>query len=498
MASSWPAPATPPRPVTTSNGDSKLGCCPKSELSSPRPNSENEVFGPSRSDCGPLAGTPGSDSGGRLNAAAFNSRAAGANSITANSDLWPPLLATVILASGAHVGLGQEALRSSLAGEEAVKMRRNALQNQPANLQWGIAKFVVGSALGLEWNDNVSYSDANQQPDLILRPAFSLGAVAPFTENNALYATFDISYAKYIKFPEYDRLVISPGTQVGFDIYVKDFHFDLHDAISVTDRPIAQGTISGAGDYGEFANVAGLGVDWDLSQVILSVNYDHENAIATTSSFSYLDRAVENFVGRATLQPSQSWSYGPEASGGIARYDEPVLADSENCSVGGFAAWQPTTLFHGNLRAGYTAFYFHSQPNQTSPPDTASYYLALKLALHLNEVVSLSVDAGRQARLGINSELLDLWYARPRADWRLFEKIGLDTRLTFERGSDKGSSVLSIDEDYTLLGGGLGAAYQILEKLLLRLDYDYIVKDSNLAERDYHQHRIYLQIQYTF
>ncbi len=445
-----------------------------------------------------MAGTPGFDSGGRLSAAAFHSRAAGANSITASSDLWSHLLATVILAGGTHVGLGQEALRSSLAGEEAVKMRRNALQNQPANLQWGIAKFVVGSSLGLEWNDNVSYSDANQQQDLILRPAFSLGAVAPVTENNALYATFDIGYAKYIRFPEYDRLVISPGTQVGFDVYVKDFHFDLHDAISVTERPVAQGTISGAGDYGEFANVAGLGVDWDLNEVILSVDYDHETAIATTSTFSYLDRQVENLVGRATLQPSQSWSYGPEASGGITRYDQPVLEDSENHSFGGFAAWQPTTLFQADLRAGYTAFSFHSRPNQPSPPDTASYYVSLKLALQLNDLVALSVDAGRQARLGINSELLDLWYAHPRADWRLFEKIGLDTRLTFERGTDKGSSVLNVDEDYTLLGGGMGAAYQIMEKLLLRLDYDYTFKNSNIAARDYHQHRIYFQIQYTF
>jgi hypothetical protein len=424
-------------------------------------------------------------------------RAAGANSVMARSATWSRW-AAVMLAGGVQAGLGQEALRSSLAGEQMAEMRRNALQNQPANLQWGSASFLVGSSLGIEWNDNVAYSDQNQQRDLILRPAFSIGASVPFTEANALFAVVDIGYAKYINFPQYDRFLISPGTQLGFDLYVKDFHFDLHDNISVTEHPVAEGTISGAGDYGEFANTAGILADWDLNEVILSVGYDHVYAIATTSDFSYLDRHMDGFVGRAGFQPSQSWSYGPEASGGFTRYDQPVLNDSVNYSFGGFAAWQPTTLFHASLRAGYTAFSFQSRSNQQPAPDASGYYVDLKLAHRLNDVVAPSLDVGREIRLGINSELLDLWYARPRIDWRLFEQVHLDTRLTFESGTDKGSSALHINEEYTLLGGGIGAGYQILEKVSLRLDYDYSVKDSDVAARDYHMHRIQLGVQYTF
>jgi hypothetical protein len=444
-----------------------------------------------------VAGTFEIDSGGSLSDAAFHSCAAGSNSLRSSLSAGT-LLAAGILAGGVHLGLGQEALRNSLAGEQMAEVRRNAVQNPSANLQWGSAKFLVGSSLGIEWNDNVGYSDAIQQKDLILRPAISLGASVPLTEENALFAALDIGYAKYFNFPQYDRLVVSPGTQLGFDIYVKDFHFDLHDNVAVTERPIGEGTISEAGDYGEFANTAGINVDWDLNEVILSVGYDHENAIATTPTFSYLDRNVENFVGRATFQPSQSWSYGPEASGGFTRYDQPVLSDSDNYSLGGFAAWQPTSLFHASLRAGYTAFSFKSQPGQTPVSDIASYYIGLKLAHRLNDVVSPSLDAGRQIRLGVYSELLDLWYAHPRIDWHVFEQVHLDTRLTFESGSDKGNSVLHVNEDYTLLGGGFGAGYQIMEKLLLRLDYEYTVKDSNVADRDYHRHRIQFQVQYTF
>src|SRR5260370_16021406 len=215
--------------------------------------------------------------------------------MTGSYSAWT-MAAAAILASTPQTSLGQEALRTSLAGEELASLRRSALQSQAGNLQLGLASFLMGSSLGLEWNDNVAYADANQQHDLILRPALRLAAVMPLSEQNGLFATLDIGYAKYVHYSQYDRFNIQPGTQVAFDTYVKDFHFDVHADLALKEQPIAQGTISGAGDYAEFSNVAGVGVDWDLNELIASFGYDHQTAIATTSTFSYLDHSSENFV----------------------------------------------------------------------------------------------------------------------------------------------------------------------------------------------------------
>jgi hypothetical protein len=434
---------------------------------------------------------------GRLNFTGTDSAPQGPSAFL-NSSLSNCTLVAVILAALVQIAQGQEALRTSLAGEEAAALRRNVLESQTGNLQLGLTSFQVGGSLGIEWNDNVAYSDVNQQQDVILRPAFSLGVSRPLTEQNGLYASLDLGYAKYIHLSQYDRLLIAPGTQLTFDTYFKDFHFNVHDYAALTEQPVAFGTISDTGNFGEFSNLAGLGVDWDLNELIASLGYDHQTTIATTSAYSYLNENSENFVARATFQPSQAWSGGPEASAAFTSYEYPVLSDSQNYSLGGFVAWEPGTHFHGSFRAGYTWFFFKSPPNQSPVPDTSSYYFDANLSDRLNDVIALSVDAGRQIRRGVNSDLLDLWYAYPVIDWHIFEKIHLDTHLTFENGIESGNSVLSANERYTLLGGGIGMGYHLMEKLLLTWSYDYTVKDSNLAGRDYHQNKVQLQIQLTF
>jgi len=189
-----------------------------------------------------------------------------------------------------NLSLSQEALHVSLAGEAAAEARRQVLEQQVGNIKIGRASIFLGARFGLELNDNVNFSDQFRQEDVIVQPGFSLAGSLPLSEVNAFYLSLDISYAKYIQYSEYDRLLIAPGSQLGFDIYVKDFHFNLHDQISLSQSPVAQGAISGVGTYNEFANTIGLSVDWDLNDLVATVGYDHPHAISTTSYFSYLDR----------------------------------------------------------------------------------------------------------------------------------------------------------------------------------------------------------------
>jgi hypothetical protein len=392
----------------------------------------------------------------------------------------------------------QESLRLSLASEAAAAARRAALENQIGNIQIGRASLFAGGGFGLELNDNVSYTDSPRQEDIILHPGASLAGSIPLSEANELYLSLDIGYSKYLRYSQYDRLLIAPGSQLAFDVYIKDFHFNLHDRVSVTESPVAQGTISGTGFYNEFANVAGLSVDWDLNNVVVSAGFDHENAISLSSEFAYLDRRAEAFFARATFQLSQSLTAGPEASVGVTDYSENILNDSFNYSLGLFADWQASEHVHIKPRVGYTFYTFSPVPKLPTPADSGNYFFGVEIKQQLNDSVELSVDAGRQLLLGINSNLIDLWYVRPKAGIKLFEKAGLVTFFTFEQGIDSGNPVFAPNEQYTLLGGGLSTSYQLMEKVLLRLEYDYTVKTSDIPTRSYHQNRILLQVQYTF
>ena len=409
-----------------------------------------------------------------------------------------PLLTSAALCLGLSTALSQEALRSSLAGEAAASARRQALEQQVGNIQIGRASIFLGGGLGLEFNDNVDYSDQLHQEDFIVRPGLDFAGSLPLSEVNALYLSLDISYAKYLHYSQYDRFLIAPGSQLGFDIYVKDFHFNLHDQLSLSQSPVAQGAISGVGTYNEFANTAGLSVDWDLNDLVASAGYDHQNAISTTSYFSYLNRSSDSFFARTAFQLSQALTAGPEASIGKTAYDQHLLNDSLNYSLGAFADWQASAHVHFKPRVGYTHYSFDSVPNAPTPPDASSYYFGLEMSAQLNDFVNLYIDAGRQLRLGVNSDLIDLWYVRPRVGLRLFEKVSLEPHMVFEQGTDSGNSVFVPNEQYTLLGGGISASCQLMEKVALSLGYDYAVKNSDVPERNYHQNRIQFQVRYTF
>jgi opacity protein-like surface antigen len=398
----------------------------------------------------------------------------------------------------ASTSVSQEALRISLAGEAAAE-RRHAFEEQPGNIQIGRSKILLSAALGLELNDNVNYSDEMRQKDFIIGPELGVTGLVPLSEANTLYLSLDLSYLKYLRYSQYDRLLIAPFSQLGFDIYVKDFHFNLHDQVSLTDQPIAQGTISGVGVYNEFANVVGVSADWDLNDAVISAGFDHQNAISTKSYYSYLDRNVESFFARTTLQFSQAVTAGPEASIGLVDYDKPLLNDNLNYSIGLFADWLASAHLHLKPRIGYTHYTFDPLPGQQEkPPDADNFYFSLLLSQQLNEFVNFSIDAGRQLSLGVNSDLINLWYVRPVANLRLLEKVSLRCSLVFEDGQDIGNSVLVQNETYTLLGWGVGASYQLTDKVMLNLAYDYSVKSSDIPVRNYHRNRVTLRLQYTF
>src|SRR5262249_8526391 len=155
----------------------------------------------------------------------------------------------------------------------------------------------------------------------------------------------------------------------------------------------------------------------------------HQNAISTTSFFSYLDRSSESSFLRAAFQTSQAVTIGPETSVGFTAYDQHLLSDSLNYSVGAFADLRASERYLFMPRAGWTYYSFYPEPHRQKPPDSSSYYFGVQMTHGINEFLSAAIDAGRQLRLGVNSELIDLWYVRPRLECKLFEKISLEAHF---------------------------------------------------------------------
>src|SRR5256714_1323929 len=145
----------------------------------------------------------------------------------------------------------QDAIRPSLAGEAAAEARRQSLDKIPYNLQVGPIKFRFSATIGVEYNDNINLAEdgsavflsptgpilitTTPQDDIILRPQVNVNALWPITQLNTLRLDIGVGYAFYMDHSNYDTngVLVSPGSQLAFDIFVGDFRINIHDRFSL-------------------------------------------------------------------------------------------------------------------------------------------------------------------------------------------------------------------------------------------------------------------------
>ena len=196
---------------------------------------------------------------------------------TLNSSALPAgkigLALLALLLCAAPIARAQDAVRPSLAGEAAAEARRQSIENIPYNLQLGPMKLRFSTTLGFEYNDNVNLSEdrtvllptnfglipvtMEQQSDFIIRPLINVNALWPITQLNTLKLDVGIGYAFYADHSEYNTsgLLVTPGSQLAFDIFVGDFRINIHDRFSVEQDPVTEATMSNVADYGRFQNL---------------------------------------------------------------------------------------------------------------------------------------------------------------------------------------------------------------------------------------------------
>ena len=201
----------------------------------------------------------------------------------------------------------QDAVRPSLAGEAAAEARRQSIEHIPYNLLAGPIRFRFSATFGIEYNDNIDLADVHPEEDVILRPQINMNAIWPITQLNTLRLDIGLGYSFYLDHSENDTdgLLIAPGTQLAFDIFVGDFRINFHDRMSLQEDPVSEIALSNVADYGRFENTVGVSVLWDLNKAVATLGYDHYNYVATNSDFDYLDRNAEELQRQSLRNPNE-------------------------------------------------------------------------------------------------------------------------------------------------------------------------------------------------
>jgi len=353
---------------------------------------------------------------------------------------------------------GQDAIRPSLAGEQAAEARRQSIDKIPYNLQLGPMKLRFSATLGFEYNDNINLSEdatalvpspfgpilvtTRQQSDFIIRPQLTINALWPITQLNTFKLDVGVGYAYYIDHPSNNTngVLVNPGSQLAFDIFVSDFRINLHDRFSLEQDPVAEVALSNVADYGRFQNAAGISVLWDLNAAVATLGYDHYNFISTSSAFDYLDRNAEMVNGSVAFTPNSTMSVGLEGAFVDTYYDQNILNDSLTYSAGLFLETQISSYLKLRVAGGYQSINFDNTGLVNDLHDVSDYYANLLLSHRVNSVLTHSISAGHETQLGINSNYTRLNYVRYTANWNILYHTLLSTEFFYEDADDSGGN----------------------------------------------------------
>jgi outer membrane protein assembly factor BamA len=343
----------------------------------------------------------------------------------------------------------------------------------------------------------VNISRTNTQSAFILSPQLQLNASYPITQDNLLSLNVGGGYQQYLSHDSYSTWFLRSGTELSFDIYVKDFWFNLHDRVQYVQDTSQQPALSGTATFATINNTAGLSVTWDLNEATLSAGYDHRNVISTTQQYDSQDSAAEMIFARAGLKVYPGVTTGIEGTAAHTTYDQKVLNNNNAYSAGVYADWELGKSFHIKPRGGYTIIQFEHTSQSIHTSDLNSWYADLNIVHQVTDAINYNFDAGHEVQAGIESDVIEDWYVRPGIQWNIMKDLSLRTSLSYEYGEQGvGNEAGNLTEHFNWLGIDVGISYPILKKLSLGLNYRVTLRSSDIATDEYTQDVVGLTLTY--
>ena len=400
---------------------------------------------------------------------------------------------------------GQEALRNSVAGDTAAESRTQQVQSQKSQdytIKDGDFRMLILPSVGIAWNDNVNLSKTNAIDDFIVNPAVGITASYPLTQRNLLYLDIVVGYDRYLKHSNLSTFDLnsSSGTGLSFDIGIQDVTINLHEWISYVQDSAQNATLANTANYGTFQNTAGLAGTWELNEVNLSLGYDHQNVLATSSQFDYINHASEMLFARMGLKVKPKASVGLESTASYTTYEQNVLNNNDAYTAGAYAELRPDAFLKITVRGGFVSYQFQHTSSSIQTSSQNSWYANLNLTHQPRDSVNYAVDAGHEVQLGILSDLVEDWYVRPNATWKIIKGFDFNTSLFYEHGNQGIGSVESLpgntSESYDWYGGELRVQHRISSRLIVSMNYRLTLRSASTPNDGYTQNLVGLQLTY--
>lgn len=402
-------------------------------------------------------------------------------------------LGLAVMAAGASAVRAQDAVRSSMASAEAAAARRRSLNADSYSIRLDPVLMNLSGSLGTRYVSNVFLSPEDPQSDWVIQPLIKTSLLWPISAQNSLSVGLGVGYDYYVKTDSYRRFFIAPGTDISFDVYVKDFVINLHSNFLLTQDPTYNPSVSRQGSQPQFINYTGTQVDWDLNKLLLTFNYDHIVDIYTESVQSYQSYGSDQFSVRAGTRFHPALLTAIELGGGMTRYEQ-YLNDHTHISAGPMARWQISDNTSVRGAFGYAIYMFSPGEIFRDLPDYTGFYGSLTLQQQLTRNVSQSFSGGKRLEVNTRGFPLDTYFVNYSAILNIIRRVG----LSFGIGYQNGREYSGLNERYNWVSLNLGVTHRLTRHIFTRLTVQPYWKISSRDQYDYTQYNVTFQASYRF
>jgi opacity protein-like surface antigen len=409
----------------------------------------------------------------------------------------------------------------SPSGMRRVTPLTDTEEDSKYNVAIGPVRMSIAAGVGVEWNDNIFYSENHRESDFVLRPLLNLDVFWPFGDTNALRLTLGASYAKYFDHDELDSgsLMFSPNSVLAFSFDVVNLKFTVRDRFSYQEDPYEIAPLSNVARYQRYENQAGIEMEWPINEKLtFTAGYDHYNLWATGDVFSSEDRSIDTLFIRPSYQLTPAVKIGLFASDSIVDFDADDRADSNGIMVGPFIDVQLTDVITLYLEAGYQGLNFDGESSFDDDffvranedffesltederalfrdsSDANSFYVKFELAHRPSEIFEHGISFTKTAEIGFGSNFYDLYHVEYGATFKGIRNTELTGILFYEFYDTSGD----FSEEADRFGASIGIRHHLTDSIAIGLDYRFLLKDSNIEGADYYQNLVFLSLYYRF
>ena len=412
-------------------------------------------------------------------------------------------------AAGSRV-FAQEALRSALQSDASAQLRERPVVRPPEDpLRIGPVIFDIGMGYFLEASDNIMYAETDRKSDLIQRPSLNLGMTYRGFHESRVNLNVGIGYEDYIDNSENDRFFIAPGSEVALDARIGPSTVTVFDRFDYSQDVASEGALSGVASFPRLQNTVGVRSVWKSGKWVWQADYSHLNVIATEDassmdSFNHLERADEQFFGRAARKFDFPVQAGVEASGSLSDYAVATQRDRYTISVGPFLNWTAADAFEVSVRGGLAHTVFQPTNSAMEDSDLSSYYVGFQASHRLTRYFTYEFSATHDVQAGINmgSDYIESTRLALDLTWKMMRYLQLGAQVYGEDSKEATVSQSSASggggEKYHRIGAGISASYKLTRHFSLFSRYAFVVKNSDQDLRSYKENRVTLGANYRY